>query len=547
MKDEDKTKQQLIEEMVKLRLKGNGVELSQNGDGVIDGFKQIVKNSTMCISVKDADGYYLFINEKFKKTFRVSEEMILGKTDFDLLPKEIAEEYRAQDLDILKTGKPLEIENQLNFNGKIQHFILTKSALTNSDGISSAICVTSANITKLRQAEEERLKLEEQLRQSQKMEAIGTLAGGIAHDFNNLLAPILGYTQLTKMSLAPAAKESTYLETIEESAKRAKDLVQKILLISRKTATATVSVQLKNLVEEVLTVLQVSIPANIDIHQEMDFDFPLISADPSQIYQLILNLCTNAVQAMQEGGDLTIKLNKIKRQISSEQENKILEEFICLSVEDSGCGMDSATLERIYDPFFTTKEKGETRGTGLGLSIVSSIVKQHKANIEVESAPGFGTIFRIYFPILKDETNFSAKEPESRVVSGNEHVLLIDDDKRVNEMGRTILQYLGYQVTSFTDSQEALEAFEANPQIFHLVITDYSMPNLTGPQLMKKMKTIRSDIPMLLITGYSNFVTPENIQNWECDGIIAKPYDVKKLSQTINQVFIKAAKNTQLK
>ncbi len=395
------------------------------------------------------------------------------------------------------------------------------------------------DITEHKLAEEARLMLENKLRQSQKMEAIGTLAGGIAHDFNNLLTPILGYTQLAKMNLAPNAKGTKYLEKVEESANRAKDLVQKVLLVSRKTTAITETVQLKNLVEEVLAVFQASIPANIDLRQEIDFDLPLISADSSQIYQMILNLCTNAVQAMPEGGELTIRLNKIKHSLPLEQEQTSAE-FICLSVQDNGCGIDSATLERIYDPFFTTKEKGEQRGTGLGLSIVSGVVKQHRGHIEVESISGGGTIFRIYFPVLMEEKAHSSKESETLVGFGNEHILLIDDDEMVCNLGADILEELGCQVTNFTDSQEAFQTFEENPQDFQLVISDYSMPGLTGPQLMKKMKAIRSDIPILLITGYANLATPENLQEWGCDGIVVKPYDVKKLSQTISQVLAKA-------
>ena len=288
-----------------------------------------------------------------------------------------------------------------------------------------------------------------------------------------------------------------------------------------------------------MIVLRASISKDIDIRQEIDFDLPLISADPSQIYQVILNLCTNAVQSMQERGELWIRLNRPKHNQLRHEQKQVTEEFLCLSVQDNGCGMDAATIERIYEPFFTTKEKGEQRGTGLGLSIVSNVVKQHRGYLEVESDPGVGTIFRVYFPILKGEEALSPKVSESSVVSGNEHILLVDDEKMLCDMGTSILEDLGYRVTSFTDSQEALKAFDTNYQDFHLVVTDYSMPHLTGPQLMKKMKAIRSDIPMLLITGYSNLATPENIQEWGCDGIIAKPYDVKKLSQTVSLALAK--------
>ncbi len=406
-----------------------------------------------------------------------------------------------------------------------------------NDNKLNKVIVNFVDITDRKRVEEERMKLEGQLRQSQKMEAIGTLAGGIAHDFNNLLTPILGYAELVIMKLNGSGNEIKYLRNIEESARRAKDLVEKILIISRSSLAQTESVQLKNLVEEVLTVLRASVPPSIDIHQETDFDLPPISADPSQIYQVILNLCTNAIQAMQEGGELWIRLNRIKH---DHPQGQVVEEFLCLSIQDNGCGMDAATLERIYEPFFTTNEKGEQRGTGLGLSIISSVVKQHSGHMEVESDLGAGTIFRVYFPILKMEEALTPKESESPIVPGNEHILFVDDEEMVNEMGTTLLRELGYKVTNFSDSREALRVFESNPQDFQLVITDYSMPHLTGPQLMEKIKIICSDIPTLLITGYSNLATPDNLQEWNCDGIITKPYDFKKLSQTVSRVLEKS-------
>jgi PAS domain S-box-containing protein len=388
----------------------------------------------------------------------------------------------------------------------------------------------------------EQKKLEFQLIQSQKMEAIGTLAGGIAHDFNNILTPILCYVELVQMKLDSNSKEIEYLGSIRLAVTRAKEFVQQILLISRKTQSETQAktqaVQLKNLVEEVLTLLRSSIPTTIEIRQDFDFNLPPISADPSQIHQVVLNLCTNATQAMPEGGDLKIKLHQVKQppSVKDQQDN-----WVCLSVQDDGCGMEATTIEHIYEPFFTTKEKGEQRGTGLGLSIVASIIKQHKGHMEVESHIGIGTTFRVYFPVLTiDKAQKAPGEVVSAVVSGNQHILLVDDDQMVNYCGTEFLKTLGYQVTSCLDSQKALEVFEANPQTFQMLITDHTMPNLTGPQLMKKIKAIRSDIPMLLITGYSNLATPENLKEWGCDGIIAKPYDVKNLSQIVSQALAKA-------
>ena len=378
-----------------------------------------------------------------------------------------------------------------------------------------------------------RKQLEAQLLQSQKMEAIGTLAGGIAHDFNNLLASVLGYTELVQSTLDPGGNDFAYLRNVVTAANRAKDLAQKILIISRPSLANTEPVKLINLVEEVVTVLKASISMNINIRQEIHPNIPFISADPSEIYQVILNLCTNAVQAMQEGGELLLSLTKAEQRQGRE------EEFLCLTIEDNGCGMDAATMERIYEPFFTTKERMEQRGTGLGLSIVSSLVKQHMGQIEVESKLGIGTQFRIYFPVSVEDEALSINKTESSIVSENKHILLVDDEQMLCNMGTSILENLGYRVSAFTNVHKALEVFEEKPQEFQLVITDYSMPHLTGPQFMKKIRAICSDIPILLVTGYSNLAKPENLQEWGCDCIIAKPYSIKNLGQTVSQLLEK--------
>jgi PAS domain S-box-containing protein len=398
------------------------------------------------------------------------------------------------------------------------------------------VIVNFVDITALKKSEQERINLEQQLRQSQKMEAIGTLAGGIAHDFNNLLAPILGYTQLAKLQLEPSGKEVEYLSKVEESANRAKELVNKILLMSRASIANTESVNLESLVEEVLTVIRVSIPTSINIYQHYDPKLPNICADASQIYQVILNLCTNAVQSMYGKGKLDISLTKSNELPESLKNHH--EDFVCLSVRDTGCGMDPSTLARIYEPFFTTKEKGKQRGTGLGLSIVAGVVNQHKGCMEVTTEPGKGSNFKIYLPISEKQKQTQPAQVEQELVSGKAHILLIDDEVMLCELGSIMLEKLGYEVTACTDSREALRIFESKPLDFQLIITDYSMPAIDGPQLMQRIKAIRSDIPMLLVTGYSDKATPQNLESWGCQGIIAKPFDMKKFSQSVSETLV---------
>ncbi|MBF0278525.1 MAG: PAS domain S-box protein [SAR324 cluster bacterium] len=389
----------------------------------------------------------------------------------------------------------------------------------------------------------EKRKLEQKMIQSQKLEAIGTLAGGIAHDFNNLLTPIMGYSDMIRMGLPPDSQESQYAKNILASSVQAKNLVEKILTVTRSSLEKTETVQLNTIVNEVLTILRASTHPSIVLRQENDFDLPQISADPSQMYQLVLNLCTNAIQAMGESGELVIKLDVVRYHPSFHDHPSSIP-LLCLSVQDNGCGIDKKTLQRIYEPFFTTKQRGEHRGTGLGLSIVSNIVKNHQGFLEVESEPDVGTIFRTYFPSIETHETRSAETlvetPENSFETSRDCIMLVDDDPMVNQLGTSILKKLGYQVESFLNAHEALKAFEAAPEKFQLILTDYTMPNVTGPQLIKQVKAIRSDIPVLIITGYSNLATPENYKEWRCDGFVKKPFDVAKLSNAVRQVLANA-------
>ena len=485
----------------------------------------------------------IYYSKEWKKQIGYDDEEI--SDSFEEWEKRVHPDDLEKTLQIInnsldKASRSHETEFRFKHKDGSYRWILARASIVqDEDGRPVRMLGSHIDIT-------ERKQMEKTFSQKQKMEALGSLAGGIAHDFNNLLVPILGYTELAKKSLASNAKEFKYLENVGDAANRAKDLVQKILTINRGSLSKTEAIQLNDLVDEVLTVLYASLPKSIDIKEEIDFDLPPISADPSQIYQVILNLCTNAVQAMPDGGELSLRLNLVKKY---EQEfyaqGQISTDFLCLHVQDNGFGMDSATLEHIYDPFFSTKEKDGQRGTGLGLSIVSSIVKQHEGHIEVESELGVGTVFHVYFPVLREESLSASVELEPYVVSGDEHILLIDDEKMVCDLSATTLKQLGYQVTACTNSETALKKFKVNPERFQLIITDYSMPKLTGPQLIKKIKGIRQDIPIILLTGYSNLASPERMQEFGCDGIVAKPYTSTTLGRAVRQVLAKNLKRRE--
>ncbi len=349
-------------------------------------------------------------------------------------------------------------------------------------------------------AEEEQEKLTEQLRQAQKMELIGTLAGGIAHDFNNLLTPILGYAELALHRPEVSEPLQKDLHKINSAAERAKGLVRQILAFSRPSDHARVPVGFQQIIAEVLDLVRPTFPKNIRIESELPSEQLLISADPDQLHQVVMNLCTNAWQAMQ-GADGVLRVALAPQ--SSAAGDKLptgaaAGEYLCLQVCDSGCGMDEATLERLFEPFFSTKKPGE--GTGLGLAVVHGIIHSHGGFIEVDSTPGEGSCFKVYLPRI--ETAAAGREEKSAVRANGEQILLVDDEEEIVEVLSAGLTANGFRVAGFSDSREALKAFRSQPRKFRLLLTDRLMPELTGQQLADALRAIRPELPVLFMSGY---------------------------------------------
>lgn len=382
----------------------------------------------------------------------------------------------------------------------------------------------------------DRFQLERQLRHAQKMEAIGTLAGGVAHDFNNVLTPIMGYAEILKLKMRQEGYEDQsvfdYLGEILKAGKRAKGLVDQILAFSRSNEQKESLQYLHPIVKEVIKLMRVTLPSTIRIDQDIDQDCGTVFVDPVQIHQVLVNLCANSSEAIgSDHGTLIIRLKKVEYEPANDRG------WVQLIVEDSGCGMSSEQRDRIFEPYFTTKEKG--RGTGMGLALVHSIVKQHRGRIEVESEEGSGTTFIISFPRAHNLTPLHQIVSSDELVAGDGHVMLVDDEPQVMQVTSELLQSLGYKVTSRVSATDALKDFRENPDSFDLLLTDLTMPKLTGVELCAEVKKIRPDLPTILFTGYSEKVSKESTDKAGIDDYCKKPVSLKELSQVVGRLISK--------
>jgi nitrogen-specific signal transduction histidine kinase/ActR/RegA family two-component response regulator len=395
----------------------------------------------------------------------------------------------------------------------------------------------SLDITVHKRAEEERKKLETQLIQSHKMEALGTLAGGIAHDFNNILSAVIAYAERGIYAIADQEKIRKNFEEILKISGRARDLVKQILAFSRRTKHEYVQIRLDSTIKDSLKMLRPIIPKSIEIRQNLQAA-GCVLGDSTQIHQVMMNLCSNAAQAIGEaGGMLEISLNRIDLQEESVAMalDIPLGPYMRLSIGDTGQGMAPEVLERIFDPYFTTKEKG--RGTGLGLSVVHGIIKSHRGAITCTSALGKGTTFDIYLPEIEFKKAASAVRAEKLNLNGSERILFVDDEQILVRAAKERLRYMGYRVVTRTSSTDALDLFRKHPEQFDLVITDIVMPVMTGDRLAVEMMNIRRDIPIILCSGYSEHMTDEKARDLGCREFIMKPFEIEDLARTIRKVL----------
>ena len=385
---------------------------------------------------------------------------------------------------------------------------------------------------------EEKQQLENQLRQSQKMEAIGTLAGGIAHDFNNVLSIILGNTELALADINEKEPVRQNLERILTASLRAREMIQQLLSFSRKEESGRKPLHLNHVVKESLKLLRASLPTNITIELDISPKECTAVADATHIHQIMLNLCTNAAHAMiPDGGILTVRLEPVILESASEVDGLASGHYARLIVADTGHGIEKSIIDRIFDPYFTTKDIG--KGTGMGLSVVHGIVKSSGGAIKAFSSPGQYTEFHLYLPVVDSAIDAEpAGLKRQQLAGGSEHILLVDDEAMLVDMMQQVLEQLGYQVSAHTDSSAALNAFIAQPQAYDLLITDMTMPGMNGTDLTKAVKTVREDLPVILCTGFNEQVSANNAQSLGIHSLVMKPVGMQQLAETIRDAVM---------
>jgi PAS domain S-box-containing protein len=502
-------------------------------------FRTAFENAAIGLSLVTSDGTYLETNSAMANMIGYDRSELIGKPVADFThPDDV--DRRDQFVRDLWEGNISSGEQERRFvhrNGSVVHTLIWASVQRGESGKPLYFISLVQDITKHKQTEAENKKIESQLLHAQKMEAIGTLAGGIAHDFNNILSVIIGNTEILNFGedIDPSVRNG--LDQILAASQRAKQLVSQILAISRNGKQEKILINLKPIVKETLEFLRASLPALIQLRHHLEPDAGTIMAEPSQMQQVLMNLCVNAGHAMgKDGGVLQIDLsNAALTQEDTRFDPKVEPgDFVKLTVSDTGHGMEPSVLQRIFDPYFTTKELG--KGTGLGLTAVHGIVTSHGGMIRVDSEVGKGTTFTIFLPRAMGFEKVEDK-PRQPLPMGTEKILFVDDEKVLADLGRQILGELGYQVETRTSPVEALEAFRANPQKFDLMITDLTMPQMTGLNLASKIMEIRPGMPIILCTGFSEQANEQAASAMGICAFLLKPLVMRDMAGAVRKAL----------
>ena len=483
------------------------------------------------VTATDLKGNIIYVNEAELRSIKQTREEIIGKPV--AVYGENPSKGATQQQIINATLRDGEWTGEIvNFDVEGKEIILNcrTKLIKNDNGNPISMVGISTDIT-------EQKKMGMLVQQAQKMESIGNLAGGIAHDFNNILFPIIGLSEMLIEDLPKNSPENENVKEILKAGQRGSDLVKQILAFSRQNEHTLTPVRVQFVMKEVLKLIRASIPMNIEIDQQLQSDCGLVLADSTQLHQIGMNLITNAYHAVESGieGKIEVQVREITLPPESKDSSLPPGQYALLSVSDNGMGIDPAYKDKIFEPYFTTKEQG--KGTGLGLSVVYGIVKEHKGDIKVYSEIGKGTTFNVYLPLMA-KSDMVESGPEQRAVErGSEHILLVDDEASISSLEKQILERLGYTVSEQNSSFDALEAFKANPNLYDLVISDMSMPHMTGDVLAKKILSIRPELPIIICTGFSERINEDLAKEMGIKGFLMKPVIVSALAHEVRRVL----------
>jgi len=496
------------------------------------------------IWLKDNDGVYLQCNQTFERFFGAKEESIIGKTDFDFVDVELAEFFRRHDQIVIDTNQSNVNEEWLEFADKSREglFEAIKTPMRDISGNLVGVLGIARDITARVEAQKEKLELERQIKHSEQLTSIGNLAGGIAHDFNNILSSIIGFTEMALDDAKKGSMQEDNLQEVYLAGKRAKDLVQQILAFARQSDEKKMPFQPSMVAKEVIKFIRSTIPATIMIRHTLDSE-SWVMGNATQVHQVLMNLFTNAAYAMEvSGGVLTVGIKDANLDKKDAPIGMKAGDYVEIKVSDTGSGIAPEIIDSIFEPYFTTKGLGE--GTGMGLAMAHGIVESHGGKIAVESLLGKGTTFSIYLPIT-NKHNGAGEYVAKQLPGGIETILLGDDEAPIVKMGKQILQRLGYTVITRTSSLAALELFRAKNEEFELVITDMTMPDMTGDKLAVELMKIRPDIPVIMCTGYSKGISDEIASQIGIKAFAYKPMIMADLAKTIRDVLDESRSENQ--
>jgi len=491
------------------------------------------------IYFKDRDGRYLGCNRAYETLFGLESGQLVGKTVFDINPRDLAETGHAKDNELFESGGIQQYERQVkNAQGLLRDVIFNKAVFTDSQGAVGGLVGTILDITERRKVEEERKLLEAQLHQAQKMEAIGQLSGGIAHDFNNILTAIIGYSEIILMQMEKDSPLRHFVEQVLTSADRASELTNGLLAFSRKQILHPKPIELCGVVRNVKKMLGRLLPEDIAFRTTVAEEDLVVMADKGQIEQVLMNLVTNARDAMPRGGILSIEVSSeaVKERFVHAHGLAEPGNYAFISVTDTGHGMDRETMKRIFEPFFTTKEVG--KGTGLGMAIVYGIIRQHNGCITVSSEVGRGTAFRIFLPLVAGViADLQGAKESERPPGGTEMILLAEDETSVRELHRMILEQAGYRVLAAVDGEDALNKFLNHAAEVDIVATDVIMPKIDGKGLYEETRKIRPDMKVLFMSNYTkDIIVERGILEDECSYLTKPVKSFELLKQVRNEL-----------